>query len=168
MPEAVAVPDTGEVPVYDGGVTVFTPEGQRAASRPIPFARPAGSGIAVDAAGRLYAVSAQDHRVNIVDRQGQVVASVGHGRGDGPGELFDPVALAVDAVGRIYVADRTHGRPRLLGFAPDGQLLGSWTAGDDGRRLRAPAALAVDAQGRIFVLDRGRTEVVMITSQVPP
>jgi DNA-binding beta-propeller fold protein YncE len=117
----------------------------------------------VDPAGHLYVVGDQDRRVHKLDAAGRVLASFGGGRGEGDGQLFDPIGLAVDSAGRVYVADWLRERGRVHAFAPDGRLLGTWSVRDDGQRLRSPQGLAVDADGGLHVVDRSLPRLVTIT-----
>jgi hypothetical protein len=162
-PTGVAVPDTGEIVVHACALHTFTPRGWRLDPRRLPFPIDPHCGIAVDAAGHLYVVGDRDRRVHQVDAAGRVLASFGEGRGEGDGQLFEPMGLAVDAAGRVWVADWLRGQGRVHGFAPDGTLLGTWRVGDDGQRLRSPQGLAVDGQGRIQVADRDLPGLVPIT-----
>jgi hypothetical protein len=77
-------------------------------------------------------VGDRDHLLHKLDAPGRVLASFGGGRGEGDGELFQPMGLAVDAPSRVYVADWLRGQGRVHGFARDGRRLGTWRQGDDG------------------------------------
>lgn len=68
-------------------------------------------------------------------------------RGEGPGELAEPVGIAVDLNGRVYLADRRAGL--LQKFESTGVPLFSY--GDSA--VRSAAALAVDSGGAIYVAD---------------
>jgi sugar lactone lactonase YvrE len=164
-PTDVAAPDTGEIVVYVHArdVYTFTPEGRRLRGWRLPFPAAPRCGIAVDPAGHLYVVGDQDRRVHKLDAAGRVLASFGGGRGEGDGQLFDPIGLAVDSAGRVYVADWLRERGRVHAFAPDGRLLGTWSVRDDGQRLRSPQGLAVDADGGLHVVDRSLPRLVTIT-----
>jgi hypothetical protein len=96
----------------------FTPEGRRLDARRIPFAAEPHCGIAVDAAGHLYMVGDPDRRVHKLDREGRVLASFGLRRGEGDGQLFQPIGLTVDAAGRVYVADWLRARAASTASRP--------------------------------------------------
>src|SRR5262249_3360582 len=102
-PTGVWAPDLGGIVAYADDVLTFTPGGLRLGTRRIPIQREARCGIAVDAAGFLYVVGSPDYRIHKLAPDGRVVASFGLGRGEGAGQLFDPIGLAVDATGRVYV-----------------------------------------------------------------
>src|SRR3954469_23961866 len=68
-------------------------------------------------------------------------------RGEGPGELAEPVAIAADVNGRVYVADR---RSQVLQkFTSSGVPLFSYSDPS----MRTTSALAVDGGGAIYVAD---------------
>lgn len=91
---APETPETGEIVVYVPAhdVYTFTPEGRRLRGWRLPFPAAPRCGIAVDAAGHLYTVGDQDRRVHKLDAAGRVLTSFGGGRGEGDGQLFDPIA----------------------------------------------------------------------------
>jgi streptogramin lyase len=68
-------------------------------------------------------------------------------KGEGPGELAEPVAIAVDLNDRVYLADRRTGL--LQKFEPSG--VPSLAYRDPS--VRAASALAVDSGGAIYVAD---------------
>ncbi len=65
--------------------------------------------------------------------------------GQGPGELYQPIAIAADLHGRIYVADKGSGL--LQKFAPSGTPLFSY----QDPVMRAAPAIAVDSGGAIYL-----------------
>jgi DNA-binding beta-propeller fold protein YncE len=93
-------------------------------------------------------------------------------RGDGPGQLKDPVALARDAAGLIYATDGAtgfvhkfngQGRP-LLSFKEDrvkGVAIVPSDAGRRGGTRYSLAAIAVDRGGAIYVLGPAGSRVLM-------
>ena len=136
------------------------------------LARSWADGLAVDAAGNVYAsysdpgVSRQPALVGIlkVDESGGVTAFAGGnaaGYKDGKGqdaEFSGPAGLAFSPSGDLYVADDV----RIRKIAPDGTvstLAGSGTKGDtDGQGASASfetlGGLAVDASGDIYVMQK--------------
>ena len=74
-------------------------------------------------------------------------------RGEGPGELQDPVSIAADALGNIFIADP--GTGFIHKFAPQGKALLSFQ--EDG--LKHPQSIAVDGGGAIYVTDPARGSI---------
>ena len=77
--------------------------------------------VAFDAVGNLLVLDqhAQAERVYVVGPGGRLVRQMG-GRGEGPGEFLDAVAMAVMADGGVAVADLRRGGYHL--FNPDGEF----------------------------------------------
>jgi len=67
------------------------------------------TGVAVDAAGRVYVVDSVNNRVEVFDESGHYLAKWGV-RGIGLGELSQPTAVAVGCEGSVYVADTNNNR----------------------------------------------------------
>jgi DNA-binding beta-propeller fold protein YncE len=74
-------------------------------------------------------------------------------KGDGPGELQDPVSIAADNLGNAYIADP--GTGFIHKFASYGKALLSFQ--EDG--LKHPQSIAVDGGGAIYVTDPARASV---------
>lgn len=73
------------------------------------------TGIASDAAGRLYVADFQNHRIQVFDRDRDLVVAFGH-QGSEPGAFERPTDLDIGPDGRIYVVD--FGNDRVQVFAP--------------------------------------------------
>lgn len=73
------------------------------------------TGIATDAAGRLYVADFRNHRIQVFDRGRHLVTVFGH-RGSVPGAFEHPTDLDIGRDGRIYVVD--FGNDRVQVFAP--------------------------------------------------
>ena len=155
-PRGVAVAADGEVLVTDGAadcVVVFSPDGTqrakwgrrgRAAGE---FCEPGAISVV---AGRVYVLDAGNARVQVFDRDGQLVRvieawpSAGALRAEWSG-------LAVDADGAIFVTDiASHRVQRLDG---EGRRLAGWGDWGSHRGLLAnPLGLTLSG-GRVFVAD---------------
>src|SRR5690606_3979357 len=72
------------------------------------------SGVALDAAGNVYAIDRLAGKVWVFDAQGRLRASVGR-KGEGPGELDSPTGPGIGPDGRLYVRDVY----RVSVFGPD-------------------------------------------------
>jgi sugar lactone lactonase YvrE len=79
--------------------------------------------IAADAAGQLYVVENDMHRVQKLDANGAFLASWG-GQGGAEGEFSYPTDIAVDAAGGVYVADQDN--DRIEKFNTDGEFVSAW------------------------------------------
>jgi DNA-binding beta-propeller fold protein YncE len=145
LTEEVYVTDrpTGSVYVYDRDglfLREFVPPTAEGGWQPLA--------IAFDAQGLVYVsdLSAPFQRVLVLDRDGQVVRTLGQGLG-----LSFPNGIAVDEGGYVYVTDSNNGR--LLAFGPDGALVERVGRGSREGSLGLPRGVAVDSRGRVFVAD---------------
>jgi tripartite motif-containing protein 71 len=113
--------------------------------------------VKVDAAGRIYTVSAIDGCIRVYDRDGNLLLKFGK-RGDDKGEFDFPASLAVDEKGFIYVVDQH--RNQVLVFHQEGRFLFDfsqlgWREG----RLHLPSFIYVNGAGQIFVIDRENARI---------
>lgn len=171
-PTAIATTRSGEIVVYAGSVYRFSPSGSlvaRWAKSPPLNGR---SQIAVDADGYVYGITGQPgaERPQVVklNRDGAEVSAWGR-RGQGPGELFDPIALAVDHAGRVYVACWGGGaNPRIVVYDAAGTFLHQWDVTSGGLpSLRMPSGIAIDAQGVVYVTDLKHDRPHKLSKGVP-
>ena len=150
IPEAIAIEDSGEIVIYDkdngainkygaagnllltfgasgcelaSGLGCVDPDG----AGPLElgdgqFSTQGATGLALDAAGYIYATDAGNGRVQKFSPSGRFLLKFGTpGAGDGqlggpPVCASGPLGVAVDTAGRIYVADT--GNHRIQVFAP--------------------------------------------------
>ena len=77
------------------------------------------AGVAFDGAGNLHVLDDQSDRVFVVGANGRLIRELG-GKGGGPGEFVDAVAMTVMADGRVVVADLSRRGYHL--FGPDGEF----------------------------------------------
>jgi len=110
-------------------------------------------GVAVTPEGGIVVSDAANHRVLILDGEGQLVRAVGTGRRASGSDGFNvPGALAVDGAGNIYVVDTLNGR--VVKMAADGRFLAQFgERGKTAGTLSRPKGVAVDGEGRVFVSD---------------
>jgi len=73
--------------------------------------------VGTDAAGNIYVLDADAHRVVMFDGSGEFVRAMGR-EGEGPGEISWPFGLSVRPDGTVLVDDI--GKGILVEFAPDG------------------------------------------------
>jgi tripartite motif-containing protein 2/3 len=118
--------------------------------------------VKVDAAGRIYALSAIDGSIRVYDPEGNLLLKFGK-RGNGKAEFDFPASLAVDQKGLIYVVDQH--RNQVLVFNKEGRFgfvfsqLG-WREG----RLHSPSFIFINQAGtnqagQIFIVDRENARV---------
>jgi uncharacterized protein (TIGR03437 family) len=139
----------------------------------------APQGIAVDQTENIYFADSGNHRVRMIDIQGNIHTFAGNGSalfsGDGGKATaagMDPVDVAVDSQGDVFIADAKNNRIREVaangvittvagngvpGYMGDG---GSATAA----ALRAPTGIAVDQTGNLYIADFGNSVVRRVTS----
>ncbi len=77
------------------------------------------SAMGFDASGNLYVLDPDAARVVVIDRDGNLVMTVGR-KGEGPGEFDDAHHMVVWRDGRFAVVDTGHRAYQV--FAPDGEL----------------------------------------------
>jgi sugar lactone lactonase YvrE len=121
------------------------------------------NGVAVDAAGNLYVLDANNNRVQKWAPNAAVGVTVAGGNGRGPAatQLNGPTGLTVDAAGNVYVADA--GNFRVQKWAP-GANSGTLVAGGNGpgpssNQFSGMAGVAVDNAGNTYVADSSQNRV---------
>lgn len=109
--------------------------------------------LAVDRDGALYVVDGNNHRVQRIAMNGDVLV---YGcAGQMPGQLWGPQAVAVHPGGSFFfVAEQ--GNNRIQCFHFNGQSRGVMAG------FRAPSGLCFDAEGHLWVADTGNGRVVRI------
>lgn len=163
-PTALALDSSGDLFIADtdnhrvrkiSGTTITTVagDGEQTFSGDGALATAAGidspSGIAVDAAGKIYIGDTHNQRIRVVDTAGIISTLAGNGSkaygGDGgpaaDASLARPRGLSVDAQGNIYVADSDNNRIRVI--ATTGEI--STAAGNGSQGFAGDGGLAVNA-----------------------
>ena len=161
-PRAVTAEENGSVFVVDksGRVQRFNEAGvfetcwkmpQTAQGKPV--------GLAVHPDGRIFVADTHYHRVQIFDRDGELLGSFGR-EGTGDGEFLLPTDVAVDADGFIYVSEY-QGNDRITKWSPDLQYVAALGEEPiDGKRLSRPAGIEIDGQGTLWIADACNHRVV--------
>lgn len=108
--------------------------------------------LAVDSKGSLYVADTGNFRVQVFDRDGRFVRSIGK-LGSLPGFFARPKGVAVDSDNHLYVVDAAFQNVQV--FDVDGRLLLFFGAGGWGPGLfTLPAGIAIDGRDRIYVVDQ--------------
>ncbi|HVJ48060.1 MAG TPA: hypothetical protein VM640_02830 [Desulfitobacterium sp.] len=109
------------------------------------------SGIQVGPDHLFYITDIANHRVVILDAQGNIQKSLGS-PGTADGQFQYPNALFVSKDGKIYVSDSNNGRLQI--FDKEGQFL-TKINGSNGKygSMSLPRGVAVTDQGMIYVVD---------------
>ncbi len=126
----------------------------------------APTGVAVDAAGRVFVADGFNDRVRVIEG-GVVRTLAGDGQpgfvdGIGAQARFDtPSGLALDASGALWIADT--GNHALRRVTPDGTTTTLVLHGSDpDPQPASPVSVAIDAQQRLYVGELARGRVLQI------
>ena len=108
-------------------------------------------GLAVDGEGHLWVADSCNHRVEVFDRDGRRIRTVGRA-GPGPGEFSYPYDVKIDAVGRVFVCEFGNSRISVLDAA--GRLVEViGRAGGALGQFANPWSIALDSRGNLYVAD---------------
>ena len=113
----------------------------------------------------LYVTDTGNHRIQILDREGNFLGQIGKtGEFSSlPGEFHEPVGLAQAPDGSFYVADTWNGRVQHLAPPPEHFPVNEWTI--DGWASNTSVYnkpyLAVDSAQRVYVTDPERYRVLI-------
>jgi len=109
--------------------------------------------------GQLYVVDSLNARIQILDRQGRFMQSVGH-RGLYVGDFSRPKGIALDSDGNIYVSESYY--DHVLIYNPQGSLLMSiGGSGSAPGQFAQPTGIWVDDRDRVYVSDMLNSRVSM-------
>jgi len=109
--------------------------------------------------GRLYVVDSLNARIQVLDRQGRFMQSVGH-RGLYVGNFSRPKGIALDSDGNIYVSESYY--DHVLIYNPQGSLLMSiGGSGSAPGQFAQPTGIWVDDKDRVYVSDMLNSRVSM-------
>ena len=107
--------------------------------------------VAVDAQKNIYVVELQNHRIKVLDENGDFVRTFGS-YGSGDGQFKYPNRIAIDNQNNVYVSDYLN--HRIQKFDPEGTFLkkfGGFGPGDG--QFQYPYGIDVDGNGNVFVLE---------------
>lgn len=113
--------------------------------------------IASDGAGNVYVTNTGNDRVDVYDRGGNLLRSIGTS-GRANGQFNTPMGVAADPAGIRAVADSVNGRIEL--FNPDGSVAAVWGTPNPGPTiLQRPIATVFDGAGNAYILDQRRARI---------
>ena len=119
-------------------------------------------GISLINDNRLAITDTGNHRVQIMDRDGNFLSSVGS-QGNQPGQFNEPVGITNAPNGNLYLADTWNGRVQEL--SPDIFPLNEWPVnGWYSQSIDNKPYIAVDSQNRVYVTDPEGFRVLIFDS----
>ena len=119
--------------------------------------------VATDAAGNIYAIDTNYHRVQVFTSAGIHIRSFGS-QGSANGQfMYYPSGIAINAIGNIYVADTYNHRVQVFTSA-GGHIRSFGSQGSANGQLIFPRGIAIDATGNIYVTDSNNHRVQVFTS----
>lgn len=134
------------------------------------FMRPHGLAVASD--GSLYVADSENHRIQHLSSEGEVIhvwGSYGIPSGSDPappGTFNEPWGIALGPDGSVYVADTWNNRVQK--FTPQGEFITTWGYGisqtEDPFGFYGPRDIAVNSLGEVYVTDTGNKRVVVFDS----
>ncbi len=121
-------------------------------------------GIAVNSTGHVYVADSGNHRVQVFDKAGIYLYTIGTGFGSGNYQFSGPHSVAVNATGHVYIADSWNARVQVYDKAGIYQYtIGTTGVGVpvDNRHFNSPYGVAVNSTGHVFVVDTGYQRVIV-------
>jgi predicted membrane-bound mannosyltransferase/DNA-binding beta-propeller fold protein YncE len=120
--------------------------------------------IVLLADGRLLVSDTGNHRIQIMDKEGNFLGQIGGANGlsgAGLGFFYEPVGLTVDENGGLVVADTWNGR--LQQFSPEFFPIGEWpvTHWAGNFSVNNKPYVATDSGGRVYVTDPEQYRVLI-------
>jgi sugar lactone lactonase YvrE len=135
-------------------------------------------GVFVDQTGRVFIADLFNHRIRMVDMNGDIstvagTESSGYSGDGGPAtsaKLNRPFGVFVDETGRVFIADRNNHRIRMVDMnGIISTVAGTDSGGDSGdggpatsAELNFPLGVFVDQTGRVFIADTSNHRIRMV------
>lgn len=119
-------------------------------------------GIAIDTAGNLWVVDAENGRIEKLSASGAFLAAYGT-KGSGNLQFQRPFGIAINpTTGNVYVGD--YGNNRVEELNSSGAYVTSFGTTGSGALLE-PMGVTIDAAGNVWVADRGHNRVVEFNAE---
>lgn len=162
--EIVADPYEGKEAELSAGIVLG-----ETGSAPGQFNRPRGLVVAPD--GTIYVADTDNHRIQHIDRDGNVLHAWGSfadiAQGDAPAGAFNqPWGIALGPDGSVYVTDLWN--HRVQAFTAEGEFITMWGFFGQAETPTAfwgPRDIVVDSQGRVLVSDTGNKRIVVFDAE---
>ena len=107
--------------------------------------------MALDTRDHVYVTDEQQHRVTVLDLDGNFVRQWGE-RGDGAGQMNAPAGMAINDQQVVYVVEQ--GNNRVQRFTTTGESLGTWgESGSGPGQFNMPWGVGLDSAGSVYVAD---------------
>ena len=132
---------------------------------PGQFMMPRALAVAPD--GSLYVADTNNHRIQHLSAEGQVLHTWGRfadsATGEAPpGTFYEPWGVAVGPDGSVFVTDTWN--HRVQKFTAEGQFITQWGyfgQAETGTAFWGPRDIVADAEGRVFITDTGNKRVAV-------
>jgi DNA-binding beta-propeller fold protein YncE len=120
------------------------------------------TGVSIDNRGNIWIADTHQHRILVLDSEGNEVRSFGE-YGTGDGQFLYPTDVAFGIDGEIFVSEYG-GNDRINVFNQEGTFVRSiGHHGEDQNGFKRPQSIAVDQKtGYLYIADSGNHRIVVI------
>ena len=102
------------------------------------FARP--KGIAVDGDGHIWVADEMQDRLQVFNREGQLLTYIGSGHGELPGQFKTLVGVAIDKQNRVFTTEQEPGRLQMFRYVTDAEAAAEKTRREEELKKAADSA----------------------------
>ena len=78
-------------------------------------------GIAVDSDGHIWVADEMQDRLQVFNREGQLLTYIGTGHGDLPGQFKSLIGVAIDKQNRVFTSEQEPGRVQMFQYVTDAE-----------------------------------------------